>query len=110
MQFPAQTPTFVDSEWVDMWPWETDQLTSGGGPGNLYTGQGTSNPPGMWRALLPRHAWKNPAAAPQSFPANQVLPGAVNMGLIDGHAETVKLQMMWRYYWHLNWNMSMVSR
>ena len=38
------------------------------------------------------------------------LPGAVNMGLIDGHAETVKLQMMWHYYWHLNWNMSMISR
>ncbi|HLX68007.1 MAG TPA: prepilin-type N-terminal cleavage/methylation domain-containing protein [Verrucomicrobiae bacterium] len=110
VQFPAQTPTFVDSEWVDTWPWETDQLTSGGGNGNLYTGQGYNNPPGMWRALLPRHGWKNPAAAPQSFPANQVLPGAVNMGLIDGHAETVKLQMMWRYYWHLNWNMSTVSR
>ena len=32
------------------------------------------------------------------------------MGMADGHAENVKLQMLWRNEWHLNWNSAIVNR
>jgi prepilin-type processing-associated H-X9-DG protein len=31
------------------------------------------------------------------------MPGAINMGMTDGHAELVKLEDLWNYYWHLDW-------
>ena len=106
VQYPAQTPFFMDCEWVDLWPWETDEPNS-----DLYGGGGTSNPGGIERCVIPRHAWKSPQAAPRNFqPINGVLPGAIDMGMVDGHAEMVKLQMLWRYYWHVNWNMNLVNR
>jgi prepilin-type N-terminal cleavage/methylation domain-containing protein len=102
---PSETPIFVDCEWVDLWPWETDAPDT-----DLYHGGGTSNPPKIGRCVMPRHGWKNPAAAPRNFPVTGVLPGAISMGIVDGHAETVKLQKLWRYYWHFNWNMAIVNR
>lgn len=105
VQKPSQTPLFVDCEWVDLWPWETDAPNT-----DLYHGGGVSNPPMIGRCVLPRHAWKNPGAAPQNFPVNQVLPGGIVVGLVDGHAEMAKLQLLWRYYWHVNWNLNIVNR
>jgi prepilin-type N-terminal cleavage/methylation domain-containing protein len=106
VQYPSQTPFFMDCEWVDLWPWETDPPDT-----DLYGAGGTSNPPTIGRCVMPRHAWKSPATAPRNFtPLTQVLPGAIDIGLVDGHAQTVKLQMLWRYYWHLNWNMNIVNR
>jgi len=102
---PSETPIFVDCEWVDLWPWETDAPNT-----DLYHGGGTANPPTIGRCVMPRHGWKSPAAAPQNFPINQVLPGSVNLAIVDGHAESVKLQMLWRYYWHVNWNLKIVNR
>jgi prepilin-type processing-associated H-X9-DG protein len=57
---------------------------------------------GMCRCTVARHG-TSATTAPRSFPAGQVLPGRINMGLADGHAELVKLQTLWNYYWHLNW-------
>jgi len=37
------------------------------------------------------------------------LPGGINMGLSDGHAEYSKLPNLWNYYWHLNWNPALVK-
>jgi prepilin-type N-terminal cleavage/methylation domain-containing protein len=102
---PSETPIFVDCEWVDLWPWETDTPNT-----DLYNAGGTANPPTIGRCVMPRHGWKTPAAAPRNFPINQVLPGSVVMGLVDGHAESVKLQRLWRYDWHYNWNMNIVNR
>ena len=31
------------------------------------------------------------------------MPGAINMGLADGHTELVKLEDLWKYYWRLDW-------
>ena len=105
VQNPSQTPFFMDCEWVDVWPWETDPPYT-----DLYTAGGTSNPPEIGRCVMPRHGWKNPSAAPRNFPLNQILPGAINLGCVDGHAETAKLQTLWRYYWHYRWNMAIVNR
>lgn len=107
IRVPTQTPLFVDSVWVDLWPYETDAPNS-----DLYNCGGTSNPPGIQRCVTPRHAWRSPSSAPRSFPTTPtaMLPGAVNLALWDGHVETVKLQNLWRYYWHQNWNMAIVNR
>lgn len=105
IQNTSQTPFFMDCEWVDVWPWETDQPNT-----DLYNAGGTANPPTIGRVAMPRHGWKSPASAPRNFPVNQTLPGAIEIGLVDGHAENAKLQTLWRYYWHLNWNMAIVNR
>jgi type II secretory pathway pseudopilin PulG len=105
VQNSSQTPFFMDCEWVDVWPWETDPPYT-----DLYNAGGTSNPPMIGRVVMPRHGWKTPAGAPRNFPGNQVLPGSIELGMVDGHAENVKLQNLWHYYWHLNWNMSIINR
>jgi len=102
---PSLTPFFVDCVWVDLWPWETDTPST-----DLYGGGGTGNPPSFGRCAIPRHAWKNPSAAPRNFPVAQVLPGSVSVAFLDGHAEAVRLQMLWRYDWHQNWNPAIVNR
>jgi hypothetical protein len=38
------------------------------------------------------------------YHAGQPLPGAINMGLADGHGELSKLTNLWNYSWHLNWS------
>ena len=105
VQNASQTPFFMDCEWVDLWAWETDPPYP-----DLYDAGGTSNPPMIGRCVMPRHGWKTPAGAPRNFPINQVLPGAINLGMVDGHAETAKLQTLWHYYWHYNWNVTIVNR
>jgi len=105
VQNASDTPIFVDCEWVDLWPWETDAPYT-----DLYNAGGTMNPPMIGRCIMPRHGWKTPAAAPRNFPTSQVLPGAETLGFVDGHAQTVKLQQMWHFNWHYNWNMRIINR
>jgi prepilin-type N-terminal cleavage/methylation domain-containing protein len=98
IQQPASTPMICDAVWVDFWPMETDPPFN-----NLYTGDGTANPPKLQRAIIPRHGWKNPSQAPQNFNVATTLPGGVDIGLSDGHVETPRLEQMWTYTWHLGW-------
>jgi prepilin-type N-terminal cleavage/methylation domain-containing protein/prepilin-type processing-associated H-X9-DG protein len=93
---PVQTPVFMDAIWVDLWPLETDSPAR-----NLYN-PAYSSTAGMGRCTVARHG-ASAASAPTSFPAGKVLPGGINMGLADGHAELAKLQNLWNYYWHLGW-------
>ena len=93
---PTLTPVFMDSTWVDLWPLETDSPAR-----NLYNPLYNSTG-GMGRCTIARHG-SNVARAPTSLAAGQVLTGAINIGLADGHAELVKLQSLWNYYWHLRW-------
>ena len=96
VQKPTQTPAIMDCVWVDLWPWQTDLPST-----DLYAAGGwAATPPGMARCAIPRHAWKSPAGAPRNQLASQALPGAINMGMMDGHAELVKLEKLWEYYWH----------
>jgi prepilin-type N-terminal cleavage/methylation domain-containing protein/prepilin-type processing-associated H-X9-DG protein len=96
IQKPTQTPVFCDAMWVDMWPLETDSAAD-----DLYDGDPLS--PGLERCTIVRHAAGNPAGAPHVFNTSQRLPGALNIGMTDGHVELVKLENLWQYYWHLNW-------
>ena len=99
IQKPSETPVFCDSLWVDFWPRETDP------PGtNLYDDDGnTLANTGMERITIARHAAGNPAKAPQNFDTSRRLPGAINIGMAEGHVELVKLENLWGLYWHRDW-------
>jgi len=97
IQNSSQTPLFCDAMWVDLWPLETDSPAD-----DLYNGGGLLDP-GMARIIIARHGAGNPAAAPRVIDTKQRLPGAINIGMADGHVELVKLENLWQYYWHLNW-------
>jgi len=97
---PTLTPEFMDSVWINFDPMETDPPAR-----DLYDPLGSSSAggEGMIRVCVARHGGKPPGAAPRSVPPGAPLPGTINMGFVDGHAEQVKLQNLWTYYWHLNW-------
>lgn len=83
----SQTPSFVDSRWVDLWPKEADTV-----PANFLldgtdsSGQGdkpTRNH--IRRSIIDRHG------------------DTVNVTFIDGSARDVKLSEMWSLRWHRSW-------
>jgi prepilin-type N-terminal cleavage/methylation domain-containing protein len=98
IQKPSDTPVFFDSGWVDAWPMEADPPND-----DLYDGTWAHNMPGMQRATISRHGGVNPGKAPDNFDTTQKMPGAINIGSADGHAQLVKLEDLWKQYWHLNW-------
>jgi hypothetical protein len=97
VQKPTQTPIFVDSVWINLDPLETDPPAR-----NLYD-PGISND-GMPRCTIARHGGKAAGNAPSNVSPGQRLPGTIDMGFVDGHTEQVKLDTLWNYYWHLDWN------
>jgi prepilin-type N-terminal cleavage/methylation domain len=100
IRFPSETPVFVDAVWPDMWPNPTDAPIA-----NLYEGTGDVGGPGpVTRATIARHGGKGPGAAPRNAAVNRSFPGAVNISLADGHVELAKLDNLWLYRWHLNYN------
>ena len=98
IQRVSQTPIFFDSIWILAEPLESDSP-----PRDLYTGAylGTT----IQCCTILRHGGRT-ATSSYPFPLNgqrQALPGAINVGLADGHAELSPLRNLWNYYWHLNW-------
>jgi len=96
IQKPPQTPVFLDAVWVDLWPLETDPPSD-----DLYAGMVTDQ--GMPRCTIARHAIGNPANAPRVFDTTQRLPGAIVVGMADGHVDMIGLENLWQCAWHLNW-------
>jgi prepilin-type N-terminal cleavage/methylation domain-containing protein len=100
IQSPARTPLFVDANWVDLSPRETD------GPWrDLYSGApfGISPPHNMGRCTIARHSVPNPSGAPRALAPGQRMPGGIMVGFVDGHSRLVKLEKLWSLYWHLDW-------
>jgi prepilin-type N-terminal cleavage/methylation domain-containing protein/prepilin-type processing-associated H-X9-DG protein len=95
IRYPSTTPIFVDGVWPDMWPLETDPPAA-----DLYDGDPNSS--GMGRCTIARHA-AIAGSAPRDFDTSQKMPGAVNVGLADGHVEMARLENLWQYDWHVNW-------
>jgi prepilin-type N-terminal cleavage/methylation domain-containing protein/prepilin-type processing-associated H-X9-DG protein len=93
---PTLVPVFMDSVWINLDPLETDPPAR-----NLYN-PGVANE-GMPRVCIDRHGGLSAGSAPKGALPGTVLPGGIDMGFVDGHAELVKLQNLWTYYWHLNW-------
>jgi prepilin-type N-terminal cleavage/methylation domain-containing protein len=103
---PAQTPLVFDQNYSATIPLEGDLAAS-----DLYTGQ--QNPDsyprvGMGCCTILRHG-RPTAGRSVPYTSGQPLPGAINMGLADGHAELCKLRNLWNYDWHLNWNPALVK-
>lgn len=98
IQNPSRTPVFLDANWVGLTPTETDPPAR-----NLYTGIDIGGAGRMGRCTIARHGGVNPGKAPQDLAPGQKLPGALNMGLADGHAQLVPLEQLWTFSWHLNW-------
>jgi prepilin-type N-terminal cleavage/methylation domain-containing protein len=97
VQRPSQTPYFVDSVWPDLWPKASDPPCP-----NLYTG-GTAQGAEIQRCLIARHGSRSPLSAPQSANIRQDLPGSIDLGFVDGHAELSRLENLWNFYWHLDY-------
>jgi len=91
----AETPTFFDATWPDMWPRSSIAV-----PNNLDLAIGGSG--GGWeRLLISRH----PAKAGKTV-SGQPIQGRINMGFADGHAENFKLQRIKSVIWHVDFNPS----
>lgn len=96
---PALIPVFVDANWVDLWPLETDTSYP-----DLYFGRPLAEPHNdMGRCTIARHGGGTPRNAPRHLGPLERPLGAVNIGLADGHVEMVKLENLWNYSWHLDW-------
>jgi hypothetical protein len=105
----SETPIFYGQSWTDAWPTENgtpnqNLYTAGGATPGSQRGNG-GGPGEMGRITLARHGAGGGTKAPQNFTglASQ-LPGAIMMGMTDGHAETVKLRSLWNYYRHVQWD------
>ena len=96
VRFPVKTPYFADAIWVDFWPLETDRPARNLFDGDKFQGGGLS------RIAIPRHS-ATKADASKNFDPRNALPGAVNVSFADNHAELVKLEKLWEFYWHKNW-------
>lgn len=94
---PSVTPFFGEGVWVDCWVLETDSP----GP-NLYNPSYSSGA-GIVRMMVSRHGSKAPNSAPRNLPPGSPLPGFNNIGFSDGHVESVLLNNMWNYRWHVGW-------
>ncbi len=93
---PVKTPFFADSIWVDVWPLETDRPARNLLNGDQYVDGG------MARVAIPRHI-ASLSAAVRNFNPKDTLPGAINVGFADNHAESVRLENLWGLYWHRQW-------
>lgn len=97
VQRPTETPVFLDSIWVDLWPLATDSPAR-----NLYTGSYNAGTM-MGRATIARHGSSSPGNAPRNLSPGAKLPGMTQIGFADGHASRVLLDDLWKYYWHLDY-------
>ena len=76
----SNVPAFVDSGWVDAWPYDTEA------PGDLVTANGGV---GMPRVCIKRHNKR-----------------FSNVSFLDGHAESVLLPNLWKLKWSKVFNTS----
>ena len=92
---PSSTPVIADSNWIDTWPQPNDPPAR-----DLFTGDDFAG--AMVRLTLPRHGGANWSRG-MTFNPKDNLPGAINVGFVDGHSELVKLERLWSLDWHKNW-------
>jgi prepilin-type N-terminal cleavage/methylation domain-containing protein len=100
LQKPSLTPVFMDENWVDLSPEETEPPWR-----NLYTGApfGINPTDNMGRCTIARHRVSSPAKAPRSLAPGQLMPGGIMAGFADGHSQFVRLEDLWTLYWHVDW-------
>jgi prepilin-type N-terminal cleavage/methylation domain-containing protein/prepilin-type processing-associated H-X9-DG protein len=103
---PSQTPEFLDSIWVDLWPYE-EGIPDANGIWDLYGGPNAGQLvpvfQGMLRCVIARHGSKPPPGASDRVTDGvRPLPGGINVAFVDGHAEYTKLDNLWLLYWNVH--------
>jgi len=79
-------PLLCDGTWPTAWIKESDDVTQ---IANIYDPAAGVNLGNNWRRILvARHNM------------------AINVGFMDGHAETVQLPDLWKLNWHLGWSLT----
>jgi prepilin-type N-terminal cleavage/methylation domain-containing protein/prepilin-type processing-associated H-X9-DG protein len=101
---PTATPVLGDGAIKLASPWADDvpalNLVDGTPPPNWYPpGANSRSGRGMWWYCIPRHG-SRPARVSTVHPPQALLPGAINAGFMDGHAEQVPLERLWQLHWH----------
>jgi prepilin-type N-terminal cleavage/methylation domain-containing protein/prepilin-type processing-associated H-X9-DG protein len=94
---PVWTPLLADG----IWPWVLP-IAKNPPASDLYRGTGPGGLASIDSLNIPRHG-NRPNPVPRNWPASSPLPGAVNVGFYDGHAELVKLDRLWQLYWHVGY-------
>ncbi len=88
---PALTPVFSDGVWGWVTPEATDLPAT-----DLKTGSGAG---GICGITIPRHG-PRPTKVSRKHRPRDLLPGAINVGFYDGHAQQVRLERLWALSWH----------
>ena len=106
VRFPSQTPVFLDSNWVDLWPRFDDNPP--GDPYSLYTGSEPFQDGGsVGRCVLSRHGGKSPASGKPPLPQAKwkYVPLAFNVdvALFDDHVEKSRLPSLLSYMWSVGY-------
>jgi prepilin-type N-terminal cleavage/methylation domain-containing protein len=101
IQYPSDTPVFVDGVWYDMWPQTNDPPAT-----DLYDGDPNAGVGSIARCTIARHGSRPAAAAPRNVPAGQPLPGGIDVACVDGHVQQAPLEMLWNFRWNHNFQPS----
>ena len=106
LKSPSATPYFQDAIWYYIFPLETDVTPHPADLYDGYVGQRSICEHAMGLSLIDRHDSRPASGALKALPyaTGRVLPGMINMVFADNHAELVKLNSLWTYTWHRNWN------
>ena len=104
IQKTSQTPVFFDCIEPYSEPEEADAPSR-----NLYQPTLPNTGPyfGIRVCAIARHGSLSSSSAPRNVTGGR-LPGLVNLGFADGHAESMKVENLWTLYWHKDWNPSLV--
>jgi prepilin-type processing-associated H-X9-DG protein len=107
---PDVTPVYADGIWEDACPTESDAPAKDLWKGVNWLSGSRKGGYEMGRMTIQRHGGRT-AASSSPYTANWNIsppPGAVNIGLFDGHVESSKLPNLWSYAWHKNWGKSSI--
>ena len=100
---PALTPLFADGEFLQASPHAVDSPPTNRFsrmPGNGAFAAHQKSLPGMEVIAIPRHGGGSHL---KTWPITGPLPGTVNVGFFDGHAESTKLDKLWQLSWHVGY-------
>jgi prepilin-type N-terminal cleavage/methylation domain-containing protein/prepilin-type processing-associated H-X9-DG protein len=104
IQKPAQTPMFFDCVWFTCTVTETDPPSR-----NLYEPtadkvfSSSDSYYGIGLCAIARHGNSPASAAPRNVTSGR-LAGSINIGFVDGHVQSVKVENLWSFYWHHRWD------
>jgi prepilin-type N-terminal cleavage/methylation domain-containing protein/prepilin-type processing-associated H-X9-DG protein len=103
VQKPTQTPMFFDCIITICKAYESSPPSHNLYQPNLTFSPGSPAYEGICLCAIARHGNVPASAAPRNVTSG-ILPGSINMGFVDGHVQSVKLENLWTLYWHKSWN------